>query len=333
MRRLALVLVAGGTALVSVHGCGIDVVGVGVDTPDLQNSDALAPSEGGAPDASITPADGSVVTEAGVDASHDAAGDAAPSCTCAVVAPAGWARVAYAANRNTECAGDLVKDDRVANPTTLPGSCTCDCQVTQKPDCNQGNFDSLADSTTTAQCNSNTGVSRPANNGACTKASNNLASHRKAIPPAPVGGTCAGAGTAHPDQMTTDAVRVCAEAGQTCACDAGASFTTCIRATGDLTCPTGFSKRTLVGAKGAVLCAATCGCSLTGTTCSGTISYYSDQSCATLIEEIDDKTCQAEKGTSFNSYKWTGTPNVVCTPGAAPTGTASLDAVETVCCP
>lgn len=350
MRTIALLMVVGGTALGTLHGCGLSVVG----EENAQDRDgAIATLSDGSPaamaDAASASGDGGEEGSGGLpdaardlDAEIDASiPDAAPndasttSCsTCALVPPPGWKRVAYAADRNTACGGDLMTDDRVTEPAALAGACSCDCQIATAPDCNQGNFDSVSDNSVQALCNGN-GVSRPANGGACTKASNSLANHRRAIPPAPVGGTCTGAGTAHQDRVTAASARVCAEAagGKTCACEAGAGFKTCIRGPGDQACPAGYGTRTVVGGQAVVGCAATCGCSLTNVSCSGFISYFSDQACKSLIEKIDDKSCQVELGSSFNSYTWTGTPTATCTPGAAPTPTVVLDGAETICCP
>lgn len=329
MRKFALVIVAGGTALLTVHGCGIDVVGI-----DPSPVGPIAPGADGS-SSSTSGDDGAASSDATTSGDGSTDAPVAPACTCSIEAPDGWTLVAWAANRDTSCPSGFTTDDRVTNVTANAGACTCDCKLGTLPSCNKGTFSSKEDSSGTPTCNSD-GTDRTTNDGNCMNASNVLKSHRRAVPPKPdtTPATCTAPGVAHQEEVQATNARVC---GGGCACDPalGSKFTTCIRATGEKTCPTGFTQRNVIGTKGVIACGADCSCSVTNISCSGTITYYSAQNCpaGNVIEVIDDKTCSAEQGSSFSSYKWAGTTNATCTPGPAPAPTVSVEGAETVCCP
>ena len=86
----------------------------------------------------------------------------------------------------------------------------------------------------------------------------------------------------------------------------------------------------LAGASATVTCG-DCPCSLT-VTCGGSVTFYSDPSCASALFTITDKACTLEGTGSYGSYKWTGQPNPQCTLGT-PTAAPSLADVSTICCP
>lgn len=318
MRTFAVVL-GSISALVLLHGCGLDVTGyadqaeAGIVTPQI--------------DADITESG----TSSGTGNEGGTLVDTSPTCSCATP-PSGWELVAYANDRNTACGTGLKTDERVTGPTAGADACSCDCQVKTTPSCNKGNFTSKRDSSGTAKCDDAASVT-DANDGNCQRLSATLANHRQAVPPPPSGpGTCDAPAVQHPDKVTSAQVRVCAaKTSASCVCNPNGSFRTCVRKDGDQTCPTGYPSKHSVGTAAGVTCTA-CGCNVTAT-CSGTITFYSDQNCQTAVEVIDDKSCQTETANSFSSLKWTGTPNATCNLTSASTPTGSLASPETICCP
>lgn len=265
------------------------------------------------------------------------AGEAGPThCSCAEVPPAGFSLVAFRTDQNADCVGDLVKDDRVANPTAGANACTCGaCSVTAMPSCLTGNFTLLEDgSNSSAFCNQQQQLA--INNGNCVQKQVTLPYHGKVSAAAPSGGSCTTAASiAKQEAAKTTPVRVCAPTatGETCACDAKlAGFATCFRATGDVACPAG-TKKALVGTGANVTCDP-CGCNLVNPTCSSAkLDYYSDGNCANHEQTMDDNSCDFIPSNNSGSYKYSATAKATCQATAAPAGNVALTGTETICCP
>jgi hypothetical protein len=207
------------------------------------------------------------------------------------------------------CPGNWTSNDVVTNPVASDGACTCECNVTQDPDCGTGQIFRYLDNYSTATCNT-PATTFVGNSGGCTQTSLylNYAHYEVNAPPA----SCVGA-----------------------ICDGGA---VCVASDGDVDCPAGFPTKTLVGGSATATCGA-CGatCLATGT-CSGTLSFFTDQQCTTgQVDFAADGQCKANVAsttTPYYSYSYAGKLVSSACAGQPPTSTAtaSLDKPVTVCC-
>jgi hypothetical protein len=70
-------------------------------------------------------------------------------------------------------------------------------------------------------------------------------------------------------------------------------------------------------------------------TCAGSLSFFGDNDCQTLLVTIDMGACGAvSSGAHIGSYRWTpGTPTSTCTVAGTSTPNVTLQNVQTVCCP
>jgi hypothetical protein len=244
--------------------------------------------------------------------------------------------VAYAGDRASACPSTgFATRDLLTGAAPGPGACGCAPCTTTPANCNSGTLGTKNDNNTGSGICNNAGNSHAVNGGACTAFSSTYADYGQAVPPAPVGGSCAAAGVGDPSKVSSTAVRACAPTGTSCACDPSLdpSFKTCMRSDGDVACPASAPDKYVVGTTITVGCAA-CACSL-ATTCTGALTFYSDTGCATLVATNPWDSCNNHNGTgSYKSYKWTaGTSQAVCTTTPPPTGSASLDTPTTICCP
>jgi hypothetical protein len=296
MRRAPLVVLA---AVMTVIGCGIDVVGV-----DPSRSGAA----GGAADASAA-TDGDLVT--------------CSSCP----APAGWARVAYG-DRTANCPGGLEALDLVTEPDGTT-ACTCACTTTP-PACTSTTWGSKVDNSSTPRCDITSSVTHPVATG-CVTISGNLGEHSQVIGPTATGGACAATAQKNAAAVKSRAVRMCRQKGATCPCDASAGLAACVATKGDKECPAGFPTKHLVGASADVTCGA-CACDV-AQSCKASVTWFSDTGCATAIATIDSESCKAQGGGSYDSLEYKVEPIATCTTGAPPSGVAALVDPSTVCCP
>lgn len=324
MRWLPIVVLAGGTAALALHGCGLGVVGVAPEGEGLEASvsneaSTSVPSEAGPSDASIA-RDGDLFTPV------DAAG-----CGCALVAPAGWSLVAYG-DRTATCPGDLASLDLVTDPVA-PDACGCTCSAAP-PTCNATQWNITYDESSTARCDVASPNRHDVTTG-CIPDNGFLVQHTGLPTLAPQSaGTCTATAVKKPDGVTSTPVRVCQQKGATCACGPGlgANLTTCLAANGDQACPPSAPKKHLVAASADVDCGA-CGCTAAGT-CKQTATFYSDQSCQVVLVTVSSDACSAtQNNAQFKSIRHQIDARPACTPGPAPVGTPRLVEPSTICCP
>jgi hypothetical protein len=317
---LAFAHMAAALAATSVLACG--------SSPEVSSPLAAPDEDGGArAEAGTRLPDGSL-------SAGDAAWSTGPaSCACTLTVPDGFERVAYLDRRTTACPVDMTQIDLVTDATVEAGACACGtCAVGTVPDCNAGTFSSTYDDTATPTCDA-AAISHPCNAGKCTAYSGSMGQHGRAVPPtAPGGGTCSARGIVKTSNAPSTPARACAESATRCACDPAVpgAFTTCLRAPGDVPCPTAAPLKHLVGTSAAVACG-DCSCTLTAT-CTGSVTFYSDAACATSIVTITDAACTTEGPGSYAAYKWAGTTATSCTLGTS-AATAALTDESTICCP
>jgi hypothetical protein len=260
-----------------------------------------------------------------------------PSCDpkCATI-PQGF-RPVRLGDANAACPNGWTSADGFSSPTASDGACTCACNVTQNPDCTQGKIARGYDDTINATC-TNAATTLLGNGGLCTQIGGTLYfnhGHYVADPPPPSGGACTYDAQLDKGKLSGTAARLCAPP-QSCQgqiCDGGA---VCVATDGDQACPSDFPTKTLVGDAVTGTCG-TCGpCTATGT-CTGTISFYSDQLCQTTSTDVTaDAVCKANtiaSTTGFVSYVWKGSLlKGSCAGTPSSTATPALDKPVTVCC-
>jgi hypothetical protein len=344
-------------SLLSVAGCSIGLSGL--------ESDA-----GGAEDGSSTTmppnADSGVMSHGTGPSTGDAAsaaeggGGSPPPCggpgnPCTAV-PAGWALVAFASAQSSPCppgfdsapASDLVEG-------AAPGAsaCTCGaCGVTTPPSCASGAVAGYFDYSATAAagtCYLPDTMPLLSNDppGACLSDVHQggyTTFDVRYNAPAPTGGVCSTPGVPNAAALTYGAHdRVCAAndvaamncSGTSCDPNLTAPYEACIAAPGNVACPPGpYTVAHAVGFSGSFDCA-DCACKITST-CSGTLTLYSDANCQKGAYPIATGVCvDVTSAASFETYQYKANAptKVSCQAGAAgaPQNVALADP-ETVCC-
>lgn len=282
-------------------------------------------------------------------ASLDSSSDAT-DCGCLPAAPPGWSIVAFIPDASAQCPSGYagVGDAGVlVDPAVGPASCSCACQVSAPPSCENGTIESSGDNSGTC---STAAPAVQGNGGACTAVSGKeLELYNSVTPLGASGGTCTPKVTANVPKggATGSACVVSAgpSCGGTCAPAVGPPFTACVEAADASVCPPGYSQPHVVGTaltdtRG---CNANCTCHPEPTaTCSNAqFNWYSDGQCSSLLgSAVANGSCvQTGSGSSLDvgSYKYSAsTTSADCgAPTAQPTpdGGASLVGARLVCCP
>lgn len=240
---------------------------------------------------------------------------------------------------NTACPGSWTSTSVVTSPVAADGACTCQCNVTQDPGCGSGQIFRFLDDTTSPTCGTQA-TTFTANNGGCSQIGAQLLlnhAHYEVDAPPAAGGACQYDAKLDQGKVSGTPALVC-QPPATCVgaiCDGGA---VCVASDGDVDCPSGFPTKTLVGGSATATCGA-CGatCLATGT-CTGTISFFTDQQCTLgKVDFTADGQCKpnvAVTTTAYFSYSYTGSLQSSTCSGTPPpsTATASLDKPVTVCC-
>jgi hypothetical protein len=263
--------------------------------------------------------------------------DSGPNCEpkCATI-PQGF-RPVRLGNANTACPSGWTTADGFTDPTATDNACTCNCNVTQNPDCTTGKIFRALDNSSTAQCNV-TATTLTANGSTCTQIGGTLYfsyAHYLADPPAPSGGTCQYDAQLDKGKLSGTPARLCAPP-QSCLaeiCDGGA---VCVATDGDQACPTDFPTKTLVG-DGVTGTCGSCGACTAAGTCSGTIAFFTDSQCTTgEYDFAADTVCKANNAstsTGYLAFTWKGSlAKASCAGTPSSTVTPTLDKPVTVCC-
>ena len=254
--------------------------------------------------------------------------------------PGGWTPVAYTTDKAPPCPADFgTLSQGVTDPTLGTGSCSCACAIGQSPDCETG---SSTWSGVGSTCS--TGAS-PLNfsGGLCRLTYGTVDDYDQATTIPAAGGTCSVQAVVDSSGLTTTSARLCTPnatcSGAVCNGFAPSGFTACITTTGDVTCPTAsvFTNKHLVASGFNVSCS-DCGtaCTFNGSCAKPTLSFYSDQTCTTLITSIPaDSTCVAtgHNGAQVYGTKYTASPSFTgCTATGTSTASTTPQNPQTVCC-
>jgi hypothetical protein len=124
-------------------------------------------------------------------------------------------------------------------------------------------------------------------------------------------------------------------AGTSCHPNLTGSYEACIVAPGDVACPPGpYTVARAVGSSGSFTCA-DCACKITST-CSGTLTLYSDANCQKGAYPIATGVCVGvSSSATFEAYEYKADPPAkVSCQAAAPAAAQNVALVEpeTVCC-
>jgi hypothetical protein len=332
MRTCVVVLATGGITMLALHGCGLVVTGAasGIE-PDGTDAAASWPDASGG-----EPAEGRVDGGDEPSEATDAAADACSSDACGFDVPAGWSLVLFARSAATQCPAGFVTESAVTNAAAAAGACTCSpssCTVTSTPSCDDGVVATKLDSAAAPTCNQS-GINLDLNEGKCTKLNASLGKHASIAAPSPKGtGACKAAAVPNPAAVTATEVRVCTSDSCATVCgEAPASgLERCLIASGDQACPADAPKKTVIGTKASLACGDCATCAVTAS-CSGTISFYSDESCNSVLRTFTSNVC-ADGDTPVRSFKWTGAAkDVSCVPSGPPAPKVDLEEQRTVCC-
>jgi len=256
---------------------------------------------------------------------------------CATI-PSGFHAVRLA-DANASCPSNWTSMNAVTNPAAPDGTCTCSCNVTQNPSCNSGQIFRYLDDTMGPTCGTQAST-LPANGGNCAQIGNTLYlnhGHYEVNPPPAQGGACTYDAKLDSNKVTATPTLVCAPPAscQGAICDGGA---VCVASDGDVACPSDFPTKTLVGQSATATCGACAGACLTTGTCTGTLSFFTDQQCqAGKVDFTANAVCAsnpASTTTPYYSYLYKGQLQTSTCAGQAPpsAATASLDQPRTVCC-
>jgi hypothetical protein len=335
---------------------GQEATGAAQDAADGAAQDA---ADGGGQDAADdgaqdAPFDGAAPMDAASTDASLCVGADAMSCFSV---PGGWTLVAFANSSQTTCpTGFSVQNDVVfgaAQPAA--NACTCDsCSVTAQPSCVQGQLNGTYDFDGSQTCRAGSLTLANSSPGGCNT-DNFHGTLRKFdvqwVAPAPTGGTCSAAPTAHADRISfagqgracspqSDAGAGCADGG-VCAPTIAAPFLLCLSQAGNAACPAGpFGVAYHVGTGAVPTCATACACTVNATCTNKTVTYYADSSCqsTTTLPVAANGVCQVAStsmgpGTSYGSYMYSATANATCgvsgNPGVSAVGLANQ---ETICC-
>jgi hypothetical protein len=288
----------------------------------------------------------------GVDNDCNGATDCAdPACSargyaCVEPPPGGWSFVAFAPGApasQSACPTSLHTTTVDVDPIDTPSTCSCSCGVGAIPTCTGMAPSRLG---TNGMCNM-PGGSAPAD-GSCSMLPVSVGTDVQVGNPAGSGGSCvADAGIATPPAGSTPG-EICSgenrfgagcSAGRVCAL-APAPFTACIAKNSQVTCPA--SSYTTAHYAGQLNDTRSCtNCQCGGTPmCALTWSFYNSPKCNAnpALVLTPDGTCQPSgaQATPYTSNMLTGTSTgAKCAPPAMqpmPTGHASLNAEQTICC-
>jgi hypothetical protein len=346
------------TASLPLAGCQI-LVGLEDDYELRSDSDAsdsaLPPGDGGAADA--PPVQLAACTDK-------------PGYVCTLGAiPAGWALVAYASTRPAECPASYANSlDVVGDPTAAPLTCKCNCLGTptcgvalrsysggvcsgtplatlagpttvDDTTCHNATFTTSANATPFAHVDITPGLA-----SACT--SNRVVIGTPPIPAAGTSGrTCTSTDTSAPTACDTG---VCIPATPV-------PYLTCITQLGDVVCPAGFARKTLVQRDGAPFkdersCGVgSCGCIAQPGNCAATLGMMVLPNCDTDAGDggsffaSSTSACTGVGGVAFPSRTYQSWKVAVHSGAGAcvedtsqpvqPVGTISLSEPRTLCCP
>jgi hypothetical protein len=374
---MATVRVAALLGFAFAAGCGLGLDGLAgappdggaiVNAPSDPDASNSAPDAGGTvePDSGGTVEnDASSVGDAGVvpeDAGQSAAAPCSPSSpNPCIVVPPGWTLVAFAPSQSTPCPagfGDTPKDVTEVPDAGLRCSCG-DCTVTAPPSCAAGpvavSFDMRGAGP--GQCGTTANPSPLMNTppGACGTdlfTGDYSADDVEYTAPPPTAGTCQSRGVASlasEDRICESTSSGSADCtGNVCTPKVASPYRPCIRASGDVPCPSGpLGARHLVGSSSPSAACPDCPCIVTAT-CSGTMTLFTDTMCMAGARPFATGQCVpiatgmgpgkgAGTGTvSFRSYVYSGAPptDVAChaAPDAGTTAAGPLGDAETVCC-
>lgn len=255
---------------------------------------------------------------------------------CGAPAPVGFHYVRYSADRNGACPGGTTSVDVVSGiDETVPCACSCKANA---PDCSIGNVTRFSDfDPNNATCGTQ-GTTLSASAPTCTPFNGfqiGLGNHIKVVPPV-IQGTCTT--EAKPDLTAAKGTqgRLC-DAPAECSGIVCGGPNKCVAQAGDVSCPNGFGKKTLVGTGVSAKCQDCPGCKA-DVLCGGTLSFFSNNTCSTgQIDMPADGQCVARPpqstGIAYQAYIYKGTvKSATCTSGGDTKGSTSLDGVTTVCC-
>jgi hypothetical protein len=277
-----------------------------------------------------------------VDAPNDVASEP-DSPTCVASIPVGWSLVEYEAAQG-DCPQGNAPDAVVTNPMVGATACTCSCNNTVPPTCDDGVLQTYYSNDNSC----GTVGAAIAFSGACVDlGASQVAPHFGANALAPSGGQCMSTEAQDNSQLTSTPAGLCNVPGpdQESVCNGGSpnGFEACVVSAGDVSCPIGpFAVRTVVYGQVSLQCGA-CGACTSGGSCgSATLTLYSANqppcSANNLVVAFNvDGNCysdgaDANLDVEYASYAATLTPpQGTCSvppPSAAfmPTGT------QTVCC-
>jgi len=323
---------------------GSDVVASDVVTSDV------VPGDGPKVDGCVPK--GPEICTNGIDDDCNGLTDCAdPACTtqgyaCVAIPPNGWDVAPLDPSAQPGCPTDLKQTDVDVNPTipAPPATCSCTCDQTAAPSCEQGNI--VVKAGPDATCGAGM-MSYPASGGACVTQSVDVLPFAQITQPPTMGGTCTpqATTTVPPDgskgQMCNNEAAFgagCA-AGQQCA-HVPAGYHECIHHGGaNMACPPGpytvpFAVGTLQDNRGCTQCTCappTCG--------NSTWNFYSSNNCSggVSISFPPTATCtgtgEPSGGTTYQSYLFSSQPNACAAPAPPmPTGGVQLNGQDTVCC-
>ncbi len=276
----------------------------------------------------------------------DAPIDSPPPSACstdagACTAPAGWVPVAYTTDAQSPCPKDFgTADDVLADPVVGTSACKCSCIKTQDPDCQTGMSSWSGVGST---CSGFNPFPIAFSGGKCHVIGGTVDDYDKATTIAPSGGTCNVTSVADNGALSGTNARICPAdskcADATCGGYAPAGFSACIVSDGDVACPasSAFSVKHTVSKNATVQCS-DCGaaCTFQGTCTNPQLSFYSNQTCTTLIVSIPaDSTCDAtgHANAVIGGMIYTATPSFTgCTATGTSTATVEMSSPRTVCC-
>jgi hypothetical protein len=289
-----------------------------------------------------------VIAPGGVDANG---GDAAPKDVNVVdvpipqcdasCAPTGFTPVLFALDQSTACPGGMQQVDVNSDPGAAPPSaCACDCTITTQPQCLPTTITHEIQTVSDGGPPSCTvGGNALSFDGGCLQlAGFNIHYAWQGDPYPPLeAGTCTSAVTVSTKNVPSTASRMCVDTTCTGTCAGQGKFKACVYAAGAVACPSGYTQTHHAGDID-VACGTCSGCSVTGGSCEGTVSIYSDLACTTKIIDVSmDGGCASTgnaNGQTGNSLKYTPlVTGVACTAGKSNVGTVSLVNEITVCCP
>jgi hypothetical protein len=338
-----------------------------VGNADAHAADASEGAEGGhAVDASVEDVGSS--EDGGQDGGHDAGHGGPcptppdcdnPACTAEGYAcapsPSGWTLAAVNFANASACpTGYTASAGLVTAPNSDPAVCSCACAVGTEPSCTTGSISgTYGGGGTSTTCGAGA-YSLSANDGQCvTDLSTIEPLVRVSSFPAATGGTCSGTPMTQLPSDGSVPVYACtpSAAPTSTGCSAGnvctattAARTKCVMQAGPHSCPSGYGNEHDVGSgvTDGRDCSGPCTCgSITATCINQTWEFYGADNLvpcsgpATAL--VMDGSCDAQGAAAgtYGSYLFSADPQASCGPATAspsPTGSATLNGPETLCC-